>query len=276
MEKNEKTNILVISIGVALIFLIGLFIAFKPYFNKKNVQKENVADNSAYVNDLKKAKKITGEDLRKKILTGGKNTVIIDIRDEFSFAQEHIQDSVNIPYSNIQDALASLDKTKTYILVDDGSSFLAASLAGGIFTTNNFSNVFYLSGGFIAWKNKINLTVSTGDPSSFIDQSKVNYINSDDLKKLIETNGNNTYILDVRDKTQFDLGHIRNASNIYLGDLEKKRFDIPRGKKIILCDDNGFMAFQAGVRLFDLGFFNVEVFSDGLNTWKEKGYEIVN
>lgn len=274
MEKKEKINILVISIGVLLIFLIGLFVVLKPFIGKKNNATSESISDPEYISDLKKAKKITSEDLRKKILTE-KNTAIIDIRDEFSFAQEHIPDSVNIPYPNVQDSLVSLDKTKTYVLIDDGSSFQAASLAGGPFTKNDFLNVFYLSGGFPAWKNKINLIISNGDPNSFVDQSKVTYINSDDLKKIIETE-NNFYVLDVREKNQFNSGHIKNATNIFLDDLEKRRAEIPHGKKILVYDDTTLMAFQAGVRLFDLGFFNVKVLSDGLTTWKEKGYEIVN
>lgn len=273
MEKKEKINILVIGIGVLLIFLTGLFVVLKPFIGKKNNTALESNTDPEYINDLKKAKKITGEDLRKKMLTE-KNTIVIDIRDEISFAEEHIPDSINIPASSIQNSLASLEKTKAYILVDDGSSFDAAYLAGGLFTKNDFLNVFYLSGGFVAWKNKINITVSAGNPTAFVDQSKVTYINSDELKNLIETD-NNIYILDVREKTQFDAGHIKNANNIFLDNLEKERANIPRGKKIILCDDNIFMAFQAGVRLFDFGFFDIRVLSDGLETWKEKGYEIV-
>lgn len=272
MEKKEKINILVIGIGVLLIFLTGLFVVLKPFIGKKNNTLLESNTDPEYINDLKKAKKITSEDLRKKILIG-KNTLVIDIRDEISFAEEHIVDSINIPYPNIQNSLASLDKTKTYVLVDDGSSFQAAALAGGIFTTNDFLNVFYLSGGFIAWKNKTNLTITAGNPTSFIDQSKVLYVSSDDLKKIIETE-NDFYIIDVREKGQFESGHIKNATNIFLDDLEKRRAEIPRGKKIILCDDNSFMAFQAGVRLADLGFSNVTVLLTDLMCGKKKAMKL--
>ena len=273
MEKKEKINILIVSTGVFLIFAIGLFILIKPFFDKKNNSQIKSTKNSSHIEDLKRAKEITGEDLRKRILTE-KNIIVIDIREEVAYLQEHIPDSLSIPYLNIEQSVVSLDKAKTYVLVDDGSSFQAAYVAGGIFDANNFPNVFYLSGGFVAWKNKINLTVSAGDPTSFVDQSKVTYISSDDLKKNIETE-NNFFIMDVRDKNQFEFGHIKNASNIFLDNLEKERMNIPRGKKIILYDENGYAAFQAGVRLYDFGFFNTLVLSDGLKTWKEKGYEIV-
>lgn len=274
MEKKEKTNILVISVGMALIFLIGLFFLIKPLINKKNNSEIKSANDEALIESLKKAKKITSEDLRRKLLIEKNAPIVIDVRDEISFAQEHILDSLNIPYPNIQEAMDFFEKDKLYVLVDDGSSFQAAYATGGIFYTNSFPNVFYLEGGFIAWKNKTNFTISAGDPLSFIDQSKVTYINSDDLKKIIETE-DNFYVIDVREKNNYDLGHIKNAVNIPLNDIEKKRREIPKGKKIVLCDEDGFLAFQAGVRLYDLGLFNTRVLSDGLKTWSEKGYEII-
>ncbi len=271
MDKKEKINILIIGIGLSLILLIGLFFSLKPLFSKKEIPTS--VNEATYVKNLKKAKKITSEDLRKKLILE-RNVVILDVRDEISFSQEHIADSVNIPFLTLEQSLGALDKTKTYVLVDDGTSFEAAYAAGGIFDENSFLNAFYLSGGFIAWKNKANLTVSFGDPNSFIDQSKVNYISSDDLKKITETESD-FYVIDVREKSQFNEGHIKNATNIPLNNIEKDRKNIPSDKKIIIYDENTFMAFQAGVRLYDLGFLNVKVLSDGIKTWKEKGYEII-
>lgn len=273
MEKKEKINIIIVIVGIFLILFVSLFFLIRPFFGKKDNLNETPSEDPAYVKNLKKAKKITGEDLRKRMLTE-KNIIVIDIRDESSFALEHITDSINIPYSKLDQALISLDKTKTYVLVDSGSSFDAAYVAGGIFAQEDFFNVFYLSGGFIAWKKNIALTVSAGDPNSFTDQSKVIYISSDELKKIME-DGNNVFIVDVRPKDQFESGHLKNALNMPLDDLEKNRSQIPIGKKIILCDEDSFLAFQAGVRLHDLGFFNTRVLSDGLRAWKEKNYEIV-
>jgi rhodanese-related sulfurtransferase len=57
--------------------------------------------------------------------------------------------------------------------------------------------------------------------------------------------------------------------------LEKRKKDIPIGKKIVLYDNDGLGAFKAGVRLFDMGFFNTFTLSDGLDAWKKKNYELV-
>jgi len=83
------------------------------------------------------------------------------------------------------------------------------------------------------------------------------------------------YILDVRKNATFSEGHIKNAANIFLDDLETKYRDIPMGKEIVVYDNDGLWAFKAAVRLFDLGVFDVHALSDGLDRWKQKGYEIV-
>lgn len=273
MERKEQNSIWVIIVGLVLIFLVTAFILLRPFLKKDPAVSQKVLDNSVYLEDLKRAQKITSEELRTRILTE-KDVVILDLRDANSFVKEHILDSRSLPLADLANSLESLDKSKTYVLVDDGSGLQAAYAAGGIFTQNNFENVFYLSGGFVAWKNKVNLTVSAGDPTSFVDQSKVKYIGVDDLKKVLETESN-LLVIDVREKNDFDGGHLKNASNIPLANLEKDRYNIAPGKRIILYDENGYSAFQAGVRLYDLGFLNVWVFSDGLRVWRDRGYEII-
>jgi len=132
-----------------------------------------------------------------------------------------------------------------------------------------------LASGFANWKKNLQPTISAGNPYSSTDQSKISYINSEELKKIIDEKKTSIYIMDVREKNLFLSGHLKGAENIDLKDLEKSRHSIPLGKRIIVYDDSGILAFQAGVRLFDMGFLNVFTFSEGLNVWKQKGFEIV-
>jgi rhodanese-related sulfurtransferase len=273
MEKAEKKNILVVIIGIFLVFLIGFFTFFRLGFGKKQ-NETNVSPYSDYAESVKKSKKISNEDLRQKILQK-ENVTVIDIRPKETYSEEHILDSINIPFPELPAALPSLDKEKTYVLVDDGSSLQAAYIAGSLFEKNEFKYVFYLSGGFLAWKDKINLIVSQGDPNSFSDQAKVTYVNSDELKKIIE-NESGSFIIDLRENAeQFKAEHLKNSVNIPLENLEKERKTIPLGKRIVLYDETGLRAFRGAVVLYDMGFLNVLTLSDGLKTWQEKGYEVV-
>jgi len=269
-EKNNSSR--AILIGFGLIVLAVSIIFLKPYLlrSKKSSDTSQPSLNNSQDNS---SKKMEAQDLMDKI-TNGADMNVIDVRDPTSFQQAHIVDSQNIPLANFSDAVSALDKNKTYVLVDQSEDPTLVAMVQNILAKNGYDKIYYLSGGFSNWQTLDLPAVADGDPQSFADQSKVNYIKSDDLKKAIDS-GENLFIIDLRKSDAYSNGHIKNAVNIYLGDLEKKRSEIPMGRKVILVDSDGLWAFKGAVRLFDTGTFNVFALSDGLNTWQQKGYEMV-
>lgn len=269
-QHEDKQNTVALIVGFGLIILIAIFTIFKPFSHTGNNKEQN--NSSQLSQESSSAKQISSEDLLKKIQA--KELVdIIDVRSSDEFQKEHILDSRNIPADNFTANFENLDKNKKYAILDDGSDNVGLTLAGSM-AQNGFSEVYCLTGGFLTWKNKLNPTVSAGDPNSFVDQSKVNYLNSDQLKAMMQAESN-LYIIDVRKNDAFAQGHLKNAVNIFLDDLEKKRNNIPIGKKIILYDSDGLWAFQGAVRLFDMNILNVSALSDGFNAWTQKGFETV-
>lgn len=243
---------------------------FSKSENKEEVSRKNVSDQE----ELEK-RKIIPEDLSQKIISDDA-PVVVDIRDSDSYETEHIADSINIPQADLLSSLAALDKSKAYVLMDQSGGLAVAGLAKEIEEKELLTDVYYLSGGFSEWKNGYNPTVSFGDPTSLTDQSKVHYIESDDLFKMISSEDSKKFFLvDLRLKEDFLAGHIKGSINIPIDELEKRRHEIPSGKKTILVDGNGVGAFLGAVRLFDLGIMNVSSLSDGLDAWKEKKYELV-
>ena len=273
MEDKNK-NIKIIIAGFMLIIVVVIISFVKPLFEKKPQTQPADPAVAQAEKSIDSAKQISVSGLLKKITTNG-NIIVLDIRSSDEFAAEHIIGSKNISISDLTNDLASLDKNKTYVIVDDGTSLDGISLAGTVMPNQGFKNVYYLTGGFPAWKNQFAPTISAGDPNSFVDQAKVTYINSDQLKNLIASNPSNLLILDVRTSNEFAAGHLSGAVNIYLDDLENDRAQIPIDKQIIVYDNDGLWAFQAAVRLYDLGFYNVKALSDGFNAWQQKGYPIV-
>ncbi len=272
MEDKNK-NIKVIALGFLLVIAVVAITFLRPLFSKKSQSQSSDPDVSQAEQSIKSAKQISVNDLLKKI-TGNENVVVLDIRSSDEFKAEHIIGSKNISASDLSNNLASLDKSQTYVIVDDGNSLDGIDLAGNTMPNQGFGNVYYLTGGFPAWKNQYGPTISAGDPNSFVDQSKVTYITSDQLKDLATSGSSNLFILDVRDNKSFAAGHLEGAVNIFLDDLEADRGEIPINKEIIAYDNDGLWAFQAAVRLYDMGFFNVRALSDGFNAWQQKGYKI--
>jgi len=272
MKKNKNSNLIALAIGLFLIILIALVTIFRPSTLKKS-DLTTVNPQNAIIEKLKNASKISSSDLAKKI-SGGEDMTLVDIRSEEMFASEHLLNSINVPLAKINDEMGALNKEKAYVIVDSGSTLGSVASTVGTLSDAGFKNILYLDGGLDAWKLNYNPTISGGDPNSFTDQSKVSYIQTDKLRELLKTE-KNLAIIDVRKSGQFNEGHIKDAVNIFLDDLEKRKNDIPLGKKIILYDNDGLWAFKAATRLFDMGFFNTLALSDGLNSWKQKNYEIV-
>jgi len=271
MQEKQNNNLVTISIGFGLILIIAAITFFRTSSTKDTSTPEVVAAN-AIADNLKKATKISSADLAKKIMSNAA-MILIDVRNETDYAHEHILNSKNVPLQDLNSDLAGLARDKTYIVIDYGDSLDMTALATSLFSDAGFKNVYYLDGGIIGWKNGYNSILSEGDPNSFTDQSKVKFIQSDNLKDLITAGASLT--IDVRKSDQFAQGHLKNSINIFLDDLEKNKGNIPTGKKIILYDDDGIDAFKGAVRLFDMGFSNTFALSDGLNSWKNKGYEVV-
>lgn len=269
-QHENKQNAIALIVGFGLIILIAIFTIFKPFSHTGN--NKGQSNSSQLSRDSSSAKQIGSADLLKKIQA--KEPVdIIDVRSSGEFQKEHILDSQNIPADNFAANFENLDKNKKYVILDDGSDDIGLTLAG-IMAQKEFQDVYYLASGFLDWKGKINPTVSAGDPNSFADQSKVNYLNSGQLKEMMQAESN-LYIIDVRKSDAYAQGHLKGAVNILLDDLEKRRREIPLGKKIIIYDSDGLWAFQGAVRLFDMNILNVYALSDGYNAWTQKGLEIV-
>lgn len=274
MNQEKNKNINALFIGVFLIIIIITVFFVRSYYSKKAQTDAIDKANNELSGALKNAAKISVGDLAKKI-NSHEALSIIDVREQADYAAEHLFDSTNIPASEIKSSAGILEKNKSYIVINIDSSPDAMAYVLKSFADMGFKNISYLEGGFSAWKEDFQPTISAGDPKSAVDQSKVNYINSDKLKEIMEKE-KNIFIIDVRKNAQYKDSHLKNAINIFSEDIENRKNEIPAiGKKIILCDDDGLSAFQSAVRLFDMGFFNVYSLSDGLNTWKSKGFEIV-
>ena len=271
MESNYKKNNLALIIGFLSIFVIALLTFIRPALKKdKTVEKQITSETNENDNN----KMISSDELF-NMMNNQSNIYIIDIRSQQEFNKEHIIDSKNIVAQELPAAIPSLNKDKLYILVSNSFSKTDIEYLNEIFSKNNIENYFYLSDGFIGWKNKYQLIISEGDPSSFVDQSKVSYISVDELKKELENDESKLLIIDLRKNSSYKGGHIKNSLNIYLEDIENQYEKITPGKKIILYDKDGLWSFKGAVRLNDLGIYNVFSLTGGLDEWMKKGYETI-
>lgn len=276
MQTKNKTNTLIVIISFSLIILIAIITFSRSYFNKNTGTTASASDSSIVANSASEVVKTDSSQLSNAELlekmNSAEKTIILDMREQADFAQEHIIDSKNISLQEIASSQPLIDKNATYILINDGTQENLI-LAKESLLKKGAAKVFYLNDSFQNWKDQNYPTISSGDPESFVDKSKAKYVQSDEFNGFINTE-KNLLIIDVRSNENYKIAHIKGAINIPLAELEARRHEIPIGKSIVLYDQDGLWAFQGAVRLFDLGFVNVLYLSDGFDAWKTKNYPI--
>lgn len=79
------------------------------------------------------------------------------------------------------------------------------------------------------------------------------------------------FIIDARDKGQFDKSHIPGAVNIEWRQVLNKRNEIPKNKPVLTYCNTGSLSAQAGFALRMAGYDNLRILQGGFEEWKAKG-----
>lgn len=251
---GSKEEVRIIAIGISIILLIGVYFTGQYMWHS---YKQNEASYNALAADAVAADypTISVDSLQKLIRTPGEKFILIDIRPAEAYNLAHIPNAVSYP----GDALLSTNfsvSDKIIIISDDTDSVLNNSVAD--FLQQKNTPFAFVKGGQAAWEALREQTVTTGDPESIADQSKVRYISPKDLKARLST-GEKFFILDTQDKDRFTTKHLKGATNIPFTELERRINEVPSGSKIVLYGNDNLASFQAGILLFDMNIFSVLV-----------------
>ena len=79
------------------------------------------------------------------------------------------------------------------------------------------------------------------------------------------------FIIDARDKGQFDKSHIPGAVNIEWRQVLSQRNQIPKNKPVLIYCNTGSLSAQAGFALRMAGYDNLRILQGGFEEWKTKG-----
>lgn len=79
-------------------------------------------------------------------------------------------------------------------------------------------------------------------------------VNVDKVRDLVEKGA---YIIDVREKVEYDNGHIIGANNIPLSELRSRINEIPKDKKVYIHCRTGQRSYNATLALQHLGYTNI-------------------
>jgi rhodanese-related sulfurtransferase len=93
------------------------------------------------------------------------------------------------------------------------------------------------------------------------------------LQATLLMNQKNALVLDVRDAAEYEKGHLLNARNIPLGELEARSAELQKhkAKPVIVVCDTGNRSGRAAAALRKQGFEQVFTLGGGIGAWQQAG-----
>jgi rhodanese-related sulfurtransferase len=201
-----------------------------------------------------------------------KAVTLLDVRPFDLYIQEHIVDAVNVPLDEFPVA-AKIDIHSLVVVIGENNADKNIALAVDKLKQEKYENITVLAGGMTLWKQFIGATVTYGDPKSFVDQSKVSYLDPPSLNDALEKKVP-VFIIDVRSADEYNKGHITGAKNIPFDELEKRRSEITE-KKVVVVGANELQEFQAAVQIYDMLLASPFVMRTAIPGWQDKGFALV-
>jgi hydroxyacylglutathione hydrolase len=186
---------------------------------------------------------------------------IIDIRSPTSFSAGHIPGSISIWREGLPAFIGwFLDYQRPIIIVDDFNLELDPVLRHFIRLGYDFI-VGVLAGGFPAWTKAA---------------QEIGTVQTCSVQQLKERLDHETpFLLDVRDrKNWLAVGHIRGASNIYVGELPLHLEEIPKSEPVVVYCDAGYKGSLAASFLKIHQFHRITNVLGGMIAWKRAGFGI--
>jgi phage shock protein E len=87
-------------------------------------------------------------------------------------------------------------------------------------------------------------------------------------------NDPNVVILDVREQSEYDAGHIAGVKLIPLGQLPNRVDEVPKDQPVIVTCRTGNRSAQAVQFLRDQGYTNIHNMAGGIVAWQNAGYPV--
>lgn len=265
-HKNEQ---LTIAIGFVLILFVFVFTLLRgDIFNKNEEATDKGGNRTAESSTTPKYKTISTSELQKKIANEKDKITLLDIRPFDSYIEEHIVDSLNIALNEFP-VSGKIDAHSQIIVIGQQADQDVATAVAKL-KDEDYKNILVLAGGIEGWKQLLGPTVTYGNPKSFVDQTKVSYLDPEELNEAIKAQAP-LYIIDIRSAQEYAKGHIAGAINIPFDDLEKRRGDV-KERKAVVVGSNELQEFQASVQLFDMLLVSPYVMRQAMPGWESKGF----
>lgn len=211
--------------------------------------------------------------------------VLIDVRQPDEYSQGHLVGAINLPIRTLADNLDKIPADKPVVVYC--ASGHRAAMSTSVLQILGYQNV-KAGPTYKAWV-EANEPVSTemveaiayqvpqvqpellAAAKQFLNGMPEGYLAVGDLEKFKEALANGAFLVDVREPTEYQEGHLPNAVSIPLRTLGKNVAEIPTDKPVFVYCQSGHRAALATAALQTLGYTNVRAFPPGFAGWSEAG-----
>ena len=172
-------------------------------------------------------------------------SLIVDSRPQKTkFDKGHIPTAVSIPFSQFDALMGKLprDLETPIVFYCGGLHCRLSHKSAAKAVSMGYKKVSVFSMGYPEWKKLYGgasqaVAVQAGEIEGAIDIEQ--------FKKIITTNPDSIYIVDVRDNDEFAKGHFKNAVNIPVENLEPKIGGLPDAKPVVYVCSTGARSGEA-------------------------------
>lgn len=253
---------------LGFLLIIGIIFWYGWQFWHERAEIDSVADQgkSDSTIPLTDLRFLTAKEILAR-LKRNESIQFVDVRPREAFDTEHIVDALSVPVN----LLSSFNPPPGKLLIVVSGAEVSNETLKGIhqlFKSRDYTFAF-LEGTITDWKFAGGTTISTGDPDSSLDYTKVIFITPAEVMRIVDTLAD-PFFIDVRSAADFQKSHIPQSINLPLAEFERRRSEIPQGKSIFVYGTNDYESYQGGVRLFDLGFLGSRAIRGGFTAWQEQ------
>jgi hydroxyacylglutathione hydrolase len=190
--------------------------------------------------------------------------LLVDVRTELQFDEAHVPRSVSITAlrAGFGSKLAWLVEAEQPVVLigrDDEDARHAAALAAAVGITNIAG---YLAGGMTSWREE-RLPVE-----------RIERVTVPELRERLEA-GNDLQVLDVRERTEWNAGHIPGSAHVPYHDIHGLPDELDRGRPVAVICSSGQRAAPAASLLRRHGAGEVlHVVDGGVPLWERSGWPV--
>lgn len=215
--------------------------------------------------------------------------LLIDVREVGEYEGGHIPDAVNIPIRELTKHVDSIPLDEP-VIVYCASGYRAA-MATVALRSLGYENVRAFSPSYKGWTaaerdvsvEATALPVGVAKDfapelldavSGFLVTMPEGYLNIGDTEKMEAAIEAGAFVVDVREVSEYEAGHIPGSVNIPLRTLIARSDELPTDRQVVVYCQSGYRAAMANASLGVAGWENVKAFSPSWAGWTAAGLDV--